>query len=763
MIRSGILATLLCAALLAGCSSEPAPETVRPYAELAGALTHLDRMARLDTLDTKLISSFDRSGGNDDFNNYVRKGPDGWIVLADLKGPGYVSRFWFTGGADDGSHRFRFYFDNEKTPRLDLSAKELCGGQAPFTPPLANYENYCWSSWVPIPYARRLVVMAQEGGFKKDGWPRIFYQINYSTMPPGEGVESFRLPLKPEDEAALDRARAFWAEGRVAEPPASAILETFSLTIPPGERAAIPTVKGPGIVRRLAVTPQWDRLPDATARETVLRRVVQRARWDGAPEPSVETPLGDFFGSMWRRTRFQSLCFGMTNDTFLCAFPMPFAESADFEWVNESAWPVELDIACAWTPLETWDPNWAYFHATWSSSGANETGRPHPILRATGRGRYLGCLLGVVSLDRTWWVLEGDETMSIDGERAPSWHGTGLEDYFNGGWYYQNVMARPLYGLPQKSFFRIVQYRLHPLDPVGFNTSFDMFFERGPDNNSHGAFESVAYYYLEQPARAAFDLSRAGDRSPPEDPLTEPSIMTDLANYERQGDYAGASEYIEAFLDRYPSFPFAPMLRLRRIAYVERMNGIDAARPLYARFLAEEADPAAREQARLLLWFHESPDHALVSLYSTVPARVLLDGRDLLASGKPEQIAVAPVTLKPGRHALALYTRWGPYPNWSQAALRTHDGLIMTTPDWKQAFQPSGNWSVADYDDGDWSPVIGLGVKGPPEEPRIWQQPHALVDMTSLPNGLRANDEYWPDRSGFFVFRTTFETRGPTP
>ena len=81
----------------------------------------------------------------------------------------------------------------------------------------------------------------------------------------------------------------------------------------------------------------------------------------------------------------------------------------------------------------------------------------------------------------------------------PFWFGTGLEDYFTGGWYYQNVLARPLHGFASQNLFRTVQYRVHLPDVINFKQSFRMVFERGPDNASHGAFESLAWYYLDRP------------------------------------------------------------------------------------------------------------------------------------------------------------------------------------------------------------------------------------------------------------------------
>src|SRR5699024_2623701 len=43
--------------------------------------------------------------------------------------------------------------------------------------------------------------------------------------------------------------------------------------------------------------------------------------------------------------------------------------------------------------------------------------------------------------------LEGDERAAFDGAITPSWYGTGLEDFFDGGFYFdRGAFARPLAG-----------------------------------------------------------------------------------------------------------------------------------------------------------------------------------------------------------------------------------------------------------------------------------------------------------------------------
>ena len=525
----------------------------------------------------------------------------------------------------------------------------------------------------------------------------------------------------------------------------------------PARRRMLKDLAGPAILRELTVTPDFSKRPTALDREKLLRDIVLRIAWDGASSPSVAAPLGDFFGSFWRRTRYQSMYFGMTGNTFMCRFPMPFQSSARVSIENQGQQPVDLAVNVSCRPLPAWDMNWGYFHSSWSRSTPSDIGKPHAILRTTGKGRYVGCILSVVSMDRSWWILEGDEMMYRDGETSPGWHGTGLEDYFNGGWYYRNVLIRPLYGLTFKTFFRIIQYRLHLLDPVGYDSSFSMVFERGPDNASHGFMESVAYYYQDKPGAAMYTLGTAADREAPRDPLAEATIMTDLANYERLGDYQGARDFIDEFLETHREFPFGPVLRLRQIAYNERINGFDATRPEYERFMATETNRVALDQAKLLMWFHQSSSNALFSLYANMSARAMLDGKELCGVEKPDRIAVVGLTIGPGKHQMAAQAGWQSYPSWVQASLRTHGGVVNSGPDWKCKFNAGGDWGSREYDDSAWPPMGGLGTKGPPEEPYIWVEPNAFVDMHSKAVGMCPRNEDWPSRQSFIVYRKAFE------
>ena len=745
---------LLCAA---GCLRQKPPQLT--WVDFLPALTNIQLLARLDMPGTQIVTSYDPSGGNDDYNHFLRKGPKGWVVLADLNGPGVVTRFWMT-GADNGKHRIRFYFDGAWHPSIELTLDELTGGREPFVSPLAAYENYCWYSFIPIPYRKRLVIMAQEGATRDGGWPRLFYQINYTSLPRTSRVESFTLDMSDKARTELRRVAGAWSRPLAFEgDDAATRVAVGILQLKPGETRWMDPLTGAGIIQSLRIRPILDSIESALTRERALRDITLQIRWDQQTQPSVAVPLGDFFGSVWQRTRYGSALFGMTNDTFVSRFPMPFARQAEILLQNGGDAGLAVEVEVRWQPLKKWDEQLGYFHAAWSSTSPNDLGRPHPILRAEGRGKYVGCVLGVMSEEPSWWILEGDEKMYVDGDDRPFWHGTGLEDYFNGGWYYQNPLARPLHGMVYKVFFRVVQYRLHLTDPVAFRSSFNMTFERGPNHASRGWMESVAYYYMDKPLPAAFALRPSAMRRPPRDPNEQRTIMVDLLNYERLGDWSGARDRIDWFLEKYPGFPYESVLRLRQLAYAELLEGTTSAWSMYQRFLSQETNEAARAQASLLSWFHEKPNRALVSLYSSGRSAVVVDGQVVGTVERPDRALVTGIELKPGRHCLAVQAAWQPYPNWVQAAVKTRADIFGTTPRFRYAFNPPGAWGAPDYDDSTWPVVGGTGVKGPPEEPYIWLEPNAFVGLQSVPVGIRADDKEWPRRDARVVFRHEFDVK----
>jgi len=93
--------------------------------------------------------------------------------------------------------------------------------------------------------------------------------------------------------------------------------------------AIIAEIDGPGVITRIWVTID-SRDPH------FLRRILLRMYWDDEENPSVEVPVGDFFGTGFEYKHYIAEYLGMSSGGYYCYFPMPFNKKACIEVVNET-------------------------------------------------------------------------------------------------------------------------------------------------------------------------------------------------------------------------------------------------------------------------------------------------------------------------------------------------------------------------------------------------------------------------------------------
>ncbi len=236
-----------------------------------------------------------------------------------------------------------------------------------------------------------------------------------------------------------------------------------------GKTKTLLDVSGSGLVHRIWLTIS-DRSPE------MLRSLRLDMFWDGACEPAVSAPLGDFFGiGLGRRTRFECALFADPEGrSFVSFLQMPFRKSARIAITNESGkdlvhlfYDINISLGVEHSP-ET-----LYLHAHWRRESPNALGRDFVILPdVPGSGRFLGCNMGVIAdpmYGGAWWG-EGEVKVWFGGDEHPTLCGTGTEDYIGTAWG-QGTFAQRLHGCPiadgenrQWAF-----YRYHIDDPVYFN------------------------------------------------------------------------------------------------------------------------------------------------------------------------------------------------------------------------------------------------------------------------------------------------------
>ncbi|GAB2572207.1 glycoside hydrolase family 172 protein [Gracilibacillus alcaliphilus] len=274
------------------------------------------------------------------------------------------------------------------------------------------------------------------------------------------------------------------------------------------------------------------------------RKIVIRMYWDGETNPSVQAPIGDFFGMGHGITKnYWSAPLQMSPEdgrSLNCFFPMPFANSAKIEIESNAEAPIKFYFYIDYEQYKEEIDSELRFHAIWrreltqgidentsnalySFGGKNTTGDQNYILLDTvGKGHYVGCNLNIHNLRFTqeWnWYGEGDDMIFIDGEPwPPSLHGTGMEDYFNTAWCPQQEQNTPYHGIilgggPNWSG-KISAYRYHIQDPIMFDQSIKVTIEHGHNNNRSDDYSSTAYWYQTEPHRSVEPILPVKQRLP---------------------------------------------------------------------------------------------------------------------------------------------------------------------------------------------------------------------------------------------------------
>ncbi|MFX1283189.1 MAG: glycoside hydrolase family 172 protein [Promethearchaeota archaeon] len=265
----------------------------------------------------------------------------------------------------------------------------------------------------------------------------------------------------------------------------------------------------------------------------IRKKVYLRIFFDNEDTPSVNSPIGDFFGVGFGKYReFKSKYLEETSGGYICRFPMPFKKNARIEIVNTSE---KTDIifygAITFRHYENgfpYDP--FYFHARYREEQPTTLEIPYKLIDVQGEGFYAGCVLNQANIKRKDGLrfLEGNTKFYVDGETFPSLEYTGTEDIFQGAWYYiDGVFSAPyhgctvhsawkkagIFGFLRSSFRKnqISQYRFHENDAIPFKKSLLVF-------NHHGEFDeiltnqsSVTYFYARKPIQINWDPLQKGD------------------------------------------------------------------------------------------------------------------------------------------------------------------------------------------------------------------------------------------------------------
>jgi hypothetical protein len=286
-----------------------------------------------------------------------------------------------------------------------------------------------------------------------------------------------------------------------------------SVRIKGGETFTLAEIDGSGAIQHIWMTPtgHW-------------RTSILRMYWDGEAEPSVEVPVGDFFGMGWGQyAHLNSLAVTVNpGSAFNSYWLMPFRKKARITMENlddkDMVLYYQIDYTLTEVPADA-----AYFHAQFRRVNPLKFKDVYTLVDGIqGAGHYVGTYMAWGVNNRGWWG-EGEIKFYMDGDKEfPTIAGTGTEDYFCGSYNFENRVTRQYQefstayaGLHQvikpdgvyASQQRFGMYRWHITDPVRFRKDLRVTIQAlGWKANSQGEYlplqddiASVVYWYQSEP------------------------------------------------------------------------------------------------------------------------------------------------------------------------------------------------------------------------------------------------------------------------
>ena len=292
--------------------------------------------------------------------------------------------------------------------------------------------------------------------------------------------------------------------------------------IEPGKTFTLAEIDGSGSIQHIWMTPTGN-----------WKYSILRFYWDDEKEPSVEVPVGNFFGMGWNEfAPLNSLAVTVNpGSAFNCYWPMPFRKKCRVTMENVGAERMTLYYQIDYTLTQVPDDA-AYFHAQYRRSNPTQ-GSIHTLVDGIkGKGHYVGTYLAWGVNNNGWWG-EGEIKFFMDGDdKFPTIIGTGTEDYFCGSYNFENKkthqyqeFSTPYAGLHQvirpdgvyNSQQRFGLYRWHIMDPVRFNNGLKITIQDlgwrsgGRYLPQQSDISSVVYWYQSEPHNTFVKLPPVND------------------------------------------------------------------------------------------------------------------------------------------------------------------------------------------------------------------------------------------------------------
>lgn len=428
--------------------------------------------------DNKMVtcSSHDPHNGPVDIgvfaDQYTENGKT-WFVLADEKGPGVITRLFFSNHL---SGTVKIYLDHQSEPvihttfqDLYLLKHEIFQLYISFDPPKSG-DGFV--SYFPIPFAEHCLIVTDTDS------KNIKYDIDVLKLPKDSPVVSFNGKSGQRLKQAMAEYNQFIQGNPVKKYENTVIHKFVSYEIKPGETKLVANETGPAALQFFAL-----QMEPVNADTISLTRI--KMYWDDMKEAAVDTPVRDFFCSnIGVPNNWNSLPIGyfpktdsFPNGFYYCQFYMPFQKKGQILIENLSKEPLNIKFAkeIDYSPVPD---DSLYFYAR-NDERVFALGLIYSLFEFEGKGNFVGLNLSALvdtEMKPEHFVLEGDPYLYVDGEKYASIIHPGLDNYFGADNLLSNYTPfwLPTHGnLYNKKEIPAMfhTYRFHTLDAIPFTSS----------------------------------------------------------------------------------------------------------------------------------------------------------------------------------------------------------------------------------------------------------------------------------------------------
>jgi len=683
--------------------------------------------------------------------------PGGTLLWADIEGPGILRHFWMTNekvkteqAIVDGKVTIRFYWDGHQTPDLEVPLNEFFGNK--FT----DAEEISWrrdrksknaNYTMPFQKSVKVELKNDTDEMLKD----IYWQIDYEKVPeiPAD-IKYFDINTKVSKPIPLDSTKK--ANKHISGEDYLKAKSTF----------VIAELEGPSVIRRIQISYK--------GKEKILtnRGVILKIYWDNEKNPSVEVPLGDFFGvGFGENNDFTSQAWIQEKGTKQIFFPMPFKKSARIELVNlndkklgKFSWQIDYEKEVVF-PEDI-----EYFHSCFRISRPVPLNSVHRAMETKGRGKFVGLVWNHHWINKGMHA-EGTQNFWIDGEHIKA---TGSEDYFGMAWGFYKGVTHPYMGSsfgPEKSYgdevgewFRLTAYRANLLDPIHFQESLKLDLTCYGVDVGHKTddYSTTCFWYQSEPHTEFSPLPPVEDLYPVDFPKSFAFGMWRIYNLERQQKYSEAIKKIKQLLKSYPQNPKVADLLFKKGYLLEEQSKIVDALAIYKEVKRRFPDSESAQDVEDKIWLFEKPGRMLLKMASPSGWDAYIDGNQIpldesifqniptwgvdeiyrftwgpykvLWNDKSSIIMRLPtIRLEPGsgEHILAVKAMTkndapikSPKLGYLFSAIDIVGPDIVTNNSWKRSNIETAGWEAKEFNDDEWRQAVVYKLDEYPDSTWSW-------------------------------------------